>query len=404
MGKEEIPKKNNSNDLEADFQILDDFTRFDQKNDVFRRAWWDDSIKSKKTKLFYATYREPLKTWRKADGYTQKDYALRNAAWHVSDLLTEINKDDDRREGFSDAFTLQTPVADTQIDMGTEQQASDEIKKIALEFGAGLVGITNYDNRWEYSRKFSDMSATSRPAEIPDTLNNVIVIAQPMDYELVRTVPSALSGSATGLGYSHDALVVLSLTQYIRNLGWEAVGSMNDTALVIPYAIVELMRIYAWTTIIDNAGLLNGLLEWLGLIDRPIQFKRFPGTVFLVIVYTYVLFMVFPIYNVMNTLDKNQIEAARDGAVQLWPEAPGNISFDWIVGDKAAVETAFAGAERDAWNGRQDITQGEQVLLLDGLVADDGDRLRHVQQRPHIFGREGQRSSSQDGEWKPQDD
>ena len=38
-------------------------------------------------------------------------------------------------------------------------------------------------------------------------------------------------------------------------------------------------------------------------------------------------------------------EAARDGAVQLWPEAPGNISFDWIVGDKAAVETAFAGAE-----------------------------------------------------------
>ena len=68
MGKEEIPKKNNSNDLEADFQILDDFERFDQKNDVFRRAWWDDSIKNKKTKLFYATYREPLKTWRKEIG------------------------------------------------------------------------------------------------------------------------------------------------------------------------------------------------------------------------------------------------------------------------------------------------------------------------------------------------
>ena len=121
MGIEETAKKYNSNDLEAEFEILDDFARFDQKNDVFRRAWWDDSIKSKKTKLFYATYREPLKTWRKADGYTQKDYALRNAAWHVSDLLTEINKDHDRREGFSDAFTLQTPVADTQIDMGTEQ-------------------------------------------------------------------------------------------------------------------------------------------------------------------------------------------------------------------------------------------------------------------------------------------
>jgi reductive dehalogenase len=81
------------------------------------------------------------------------------------------------------------------------------------------------------------MSSTSRPAEIPDNLNNVIVVAQPMDYELVRTVPSALSGSATGLGYSHDALVVLSLTQYIRNLGYEAIASMNDTSLAIPYAI-----------------------------------------------------------------------------------------------------------------------------------------------------------------------
>ena len=230
-------RKNISSDLEAGFEVSDDFKRFDQKNDVFRRSWWDDSIKDRKTKLFYATYREPLKTWRKTGGYTQKDYALRNAAWHVSDLLTEINKDDDRREGFSDAFTLQTTVAETRIDLGTEQQATNEIKKIALAFGAGLVGITNYDSRWEYSQKFSDMSTTSRPAEIPDHLNNVIVIAQPMDYELVRTVPSALSGSATGLGYSHDTLVVLSLSQYIRNLGYEAVGSMNDTSLAIPYAI-----------------------------------------------------------------------------------------------------------------------------------------------------------------------
>ena len=96
MSKEDIERKNDSNDTEAGFQVLDDFVRFDQKNDVFRRSWWDDSIKSNKTKLFYSTYREPLKTWRKADGYTQKDYALRNAAWHVSDLLTEVNKDDDR--------------------------------------------------------------------------------------------------------------------------------------------------------------------------------------------------------------------------------------------------------------------------------------------------------------------
>jgi reductive dehalogenase len=39
------------------------------------------------------------------------------------------------------------------------------------------------------------------------------------------------------LGYSHDALVVLSLAQYIRNLGYQAIASMNDTSLAVPYAI-----------------------------------------------------------------------------------------------------------------------------------------------------------------------
>ena len=49
MSKEDIERKNDSNDTEAGFQVLDDFVRFDQKNDVFRRSWWDDSIKSDKT-------------------------------------------------------------------------------------------------------------------------------------------------------------------------------------------------------------------------------------------------------------------------------------------------------------------------------------------------------------------
>ena len=176
-------------------------------------------------------------TWKKADGFTQKDYALRNAAWHVSDILTEINVDQDRREGFSDAFSIQTPVAENKIHLGTKDEASKEIKKVSKAFGAGLVGITKYDSRWEYSNKFSDISLRSYPPEIPENLKNVIVVALPMDYDLVKTVPSALSGSATGLGYSHDALTVLSVTQYIRNLGYEAVASMNDTSLAIPYAI-----------------------------------------------------------------------------------------------------------------------------------------------------------------------
>lgn len=219
------------------FEILPNFERFHQKNDVFRRSWWDDRIRSKKSARFYTTYREPLKTWRKADGFTQKDYALRNASWHVSDLFTEFKENQDRREGFSDAFTLQREPAKEKINLGTKEEAAKEIKKVAHAFGVGLVGITHYEEKWEYAKKFSDISGTEREAEIPSHLKHVIVVAQPMDYEWIKTVPSALSGAATGLGYSHDALIVLSLTQYIRNLGYEAIGSMNDTSLAIPYAI-----------------------------------------------------------------------------------------------------------------------------------------------------------------------
>jgi hypothetical protein len=87
-------------DLAAGFDIQPDFERFQQRDDVFRRSWWDDRVRSDKAKQFYATYREPLSAWRAADGFAQRDFALRNAAWHVSDIFTEMKEDEDRREGF----------------------------------------------------------------------------------------------------------------------------------------------------------------------------------------------------------------------------------------------------------------------------------------------------------------
>ncbi|MCB1884008.1 MAG: ABC transporter permease subunit [Geminicoccaceae bacterium] len=86
--------------------------------------------------------------------------------------------------------------------------------------------------------------------------------------------------------------------------------------LVIPYAINELLRVYAWLMILDYQGVINSLLAALGLVsfkDRTwIPFLEWPASVFLAMVYAYILFMVFPIYNTIETLDKNQIEAARD--------------------------------------------------------------------------------------------
>jgi epoxyqueuosine reductase len=225
-------------DKAAGFEVdVQRFRPFAQKNDVFRRSWWDERIRSDKSKLFYETYREPLKTWRKSEGFTQKDYALRNAAWHVSDIFTDMHLEQDRREGFSNALSTQQKKAAERIDLGSEEEAAHEIKQVALALGAGMVGITAFDERWQYKQKFSDMSFQERPLDMDSSTPNVIVIALPMDYELIRTMPSALSGAATGLGYSNDALVALSLAQYILNLGYQAVASLNDSSLAIPYAI-----------------------------------------------------------------------------------------------------------------------------------------------------------------------
>ena len=151
-----------------------------------------------------------LDNWRKAEGFTQRDYAVRNASWHVTDIFAELHEADDRREGFLDAFSLyregpaeKVPVPDTAV-------MSQEIKHVARTFGADLVGITHLDTRWVYSHSFSAQTGGEKPNDWPLDLPNVIVTAQAMDYDLIRTVPSALSGTATGLGYGHDALVLLS--------------------------------------------------------------------------------------------------------------------------------------------------------------------------------------------------
>lgn len=129
---------------------------------------------------------------------------------------------------------------------------------------------------------------------------------------LVRTLLFAVCATALALVLCYPIAYKVALATKPERAVWLFLG------LVIPYAIVELMRVYAWTTIIDNRGLINDMLIWLGAISEPIQFKRMPGTTFLVIVYTYVLFMVFPMYNVMSTLDRNQIEAAHDLGASTW--------------------------------------------------------------------------------------
>ena len=224
-------------DALAGFEVLDHFERFSQKNDIYSRAFWDPAVRSDRTDLFFETYRTPLKKWKTAEGFRQKDYALRNASWHLPDIFAELKESENRREGFLDPFTVHRDGPAERIPVDDPAEMSRDVKHVAKVFGADLVGITEYDERWVYTHAYSRLGETEKPQELPGDLPNVVVIAQEMDRDLIDTVPSALSGTATGVGYSYDTLVLLGLAQYIRNLGYRAVATMNDTALAIPYAL-----------------------------------------------------------------------------------------------------------------------------------------------------------------------
>ncbi len=223
-------------DRAAGFEVAEDFERFSQMNDIFTRAFWDDQVRSKDSDAFFASYRMEAAP-RRGDGFTQADFALRNAAWLISDMISERNAGEGEREGFQSPIRASVPVADTQADLGTPEEAAANIKQVAKLFGADLVGITEIDLRWHYADRPDVRTMEPVPNDLPPGLTHVIVMGHAMDFGLVETYPSALAGAATGREYSHEAAIVMQVTAYLRNLGYEAVASMNDTALVIPYAI-----------------------------------------------------------------------------------------------------------------------------------------------------------------------
>jgi epoxyqueuosine reductase len=231
-------KKSKPIDAQTGFDISDDFSRFDQRNEIYCRSEWDPEIQSKKATEFFRGHYMPHARARKADGFGQRDYALRNATWHVTNILRDLRREsDDRKEGFFDTFTAHDEGWPEPYPFESSLEATVNLRKAARSIGAGLLGICEYDERWIYSARYSERTKKSKPIDIPDDLPYILVIGEPMDQELTATVPSALSGSATGMGYTHDTVVLLTITQYIRNLGYRAVASMNDSALAIPLAV-----------------------------------------------------------------------------------------------------------------------------------------------------------------------
>ena len=90
------------------------------------------------------------------------------------------------------------------------------------------------------------------------------------------------------------------------------------TAVMVPFWTSFLIRTYAWVTILKSEGLLNSLLLQLRLVGEPLDLLYTPGAVVLGLVYTFLPFVILPIYASVEKLEGSLIEAALDLGAGPW--------------------------------------------------------------------------------------
>jgi len=81
-------------------------------------------------------------------------------------------------------------------------------------------------------------------------------------------------------------------------------------SLIIPFWVNEILRAFAFRVLFGSTGIINNGLVALGIIDQPYDFVRENVALYSGLSYAYILLMIFPIYNAVESLDKNQLEAA----------------------------------------------------------------------------------------------
>jgi spermidine/putrescine transport system permease protein len=84
------------------------------------------------------------------------------------------------------------------------------------------------------------------------------------------------------------------------------------TLVMIPFWTSFLIRTYAWITILSTNGLLNGFLQYTRIISEPFSMLYTPGAVVLGLVYSYLPFLILPVYGSVEKLDNSLVEAAFD--------------------------------------------------------------------------------------------
>ncbi|MGB8367386.1 MAG: ABC transporter permease [Candidatus Babeliales bacterium] len=88
--------------------------------------------------------------------------------------------------------------------------------------------------------------------------------------------------------------------------------------LTLPFWTNFLIQIFAWFFLLDRNGVINFLLKKIGLISEPLYLLNNQFSIFLVMVYCYLPFMIMPLYSILHKMDVTLLEASMDLGATRW--------------------------------------------------------------------------------------
>jgi spermidine/putrescine transport system permease protein len=138
------------------------------------------------------------------------------------------------------------------------------------------------------------------------TFNNIHVWA------LVSTIVVSIGITLFNFAFCYP------LAYYMAQAGTTQKVRLIMLALIVPYWVNEILRAFSLRLLLASKGLINQALMGIGITSEPIDFLSIDVGLYVGLSYAYLLVMVFPLYNAIESLDKNQIEAARDLGAPWW--------------------------------------------------------------------------------------
>jgi len=144
------------------------------------------------------------------------------------------------------------------------------------------------------------------------TLNNYIRILDPLYGQIFwDTLVVAVLTTAFSVLFGYPLAYYISSLERSKQQVWLLL-------VMIPFWINFLVRSYAWVIILRSQGVVNTILQSLGVVSEPLPLLYNSGSVLLGMVYTLIPFMVLPIYVSLEQMDRRKLEAAYDLGATPW--------------------------------------------------------------------------------------